>query len=101
MAFGINRTELNRWKKQVAQGKIAFLTHYWLDSRFPDANTVTKAGCSDLDALIQWGRGYGLKPEWIDHRHKGYPHFDLLGEKQLQILMAEGLEDHIDRFHIS
>ncbi|MEW4218467.1 hypothetical protein [Rossellomorea marisflavi] len=100
MAFGINRSELNQWKARVEQGEIAFLTHYWLDSRFPDAKTVTKAGCSNLNALIEWGIGYGLKPEWIDHRHSGYPHFDLLGDKQLQVLLAEGLEDHIERFQM-
>ncbi len=42
MAFGINREELKHWKKQVAQGDIAFLTHYWFDKRFPQFNTVTK-----------------------------------------------------------
>lgn len=35
MAFGINREELTRWKKAVSAGEIAFLTHYWLDPRFP------------------------------------------------------------------
>ena len=39
MAFGITRKELGRWKRDVSEGKIAFLTHYWLDDRFPEAKT--------------------------------------------------------------
>ena len=31
-----------------------------------------------LDELIDWGRRYGLKPEWIDDRN-ALPHFDLFG----------------------
>ncbi len=42
MAFGVKREELNRWKQAVKRGEIAFLTHYWLDDRFPEAKTVTK-----------------------------------------------------------
>lgn len=61
MAFGVKREELNRWKQAVKRGEIAFLTHYWLDDRFPEAKTVTKAGCADIDKLIQWGAAYGLK----------------------------------------
>lgn len=61
MAFGVKREELNRWKQAVKRGEIAFLTHYWLDDRFPEAKTVTKAGCADIDKLVQWGVAYGLK----------------------------------------
>lgn len=61
MAFGVKREELNRWKQAVKRGEIAFLTHYWLDDRFPGARTVTKAGCADIDKLVQWGAAYGLK----------------------------------------
>ncbi len=60
------------------KGEIAFLTHYWLDDRFPEAKTVTKAGCADIDKLIRWGAAYGLKKEWI-HKKSEFPHFDLLG----------------------
>ncbi|MCM3727493.1 hypothetical protein M3226_17595 [Neobacillus cucumis] len=95
MAFGINRNELNEWKKNIDQGKIAFLTHYWLDDRFPDCKTVTKVGCLDLDKLAEWGKKYGLKKEWIHHRQDGYSHFDLLGERQTEILEKEGLIEHI------
>jgi hypothetical protein len=42
MAFGINRAELNRWKQVVSTGQIAFLTHYWVDKRFPDITTVPR-----------------------------------------------------------
>ncbi len=80
---------------KIDQGEIAFLTHFWLDDRFPDSKTVTKVGCSDLEKLIQWGRQYGLKPEWLDIRQDGYSHFDLLGQKQREILTNEGLIDHI------
>jgi hypothetical protein len=91
MAFGISRSELNEWKRKVADGEIAFITHYWIDERFPDCKTVTKVGCSDVEKLIAWGKQYGLKPEWIDRRKKSYPHFDLLGDKQKEILTKEGL----------
>ena len=95
MAFGVKREELNRWKQAVKRGEIAFLTHYWLDDRFPEARTVTKAGCADIDKLVQWGAAYGLKKEWIHHRKDGYSHFDLLGERQAEILEKEGLIEHI------
>ena len=95
MAFGIKRRELEEWKAKIDRGEIAFLTHYWLDKRFPNSKTVTKVGCNDLVKLINWGEKYGLKPEWIDIRPNGYSHFDLLGEKQLEILEKEGLTEHI------
>ncbi|MFD1706640.1 hypothetical protein ACFSCZ_07710 [Siminovitchia sediminis] len=90
MAFGISRKELQRWKASIDQGSIAFITHFWVDDRFPNLNTVTKVGCKDLDKLADWGAGYGLKKEWIHLRKDGYSHFDLLGEKQLYILEKEG-----------
>jgi hypothetical protein len=100
VAFGIKRSELNNWKQQVQKGdSIVFLTHYWLDPRFPHAKTVTKAGCANLGLLIEWGNQYGLKPEWI-HKREQYPHFDLLGDRQVEILMKEGIFDQLKRFHI-
>lgn len=98
MAFGINRTELEGWKAKARAGEIAFLTHYWHDPRFPQATTVTKAACVDVSKLIEWGKTYGLNPQWIDNRNE-FPHFDLLGEKQVAILAAEGKLDHLLRFH--
>lgn len=95
MAFGINRQQLLEWKKHVMEGEISFLTHYWLDDRFPEYKTVTKVGCSDLNKLISWGKQYGLKPEWIDRRKVDFPHFDLIGEKQIEILTKEGRKDLI------
>src|SRR3954471_22329451 len=95
LAFGIKRQVLHEWKKKIDQGEIAFLTHYWLDDRFPGSKTVTKVGCSDVNKLINWGRQYGLKPEWIDKRTDGYSHFDLLGQKQRDILEKEGLIHHL------
>lgn len=91
MAFGIRKYELHEWKRKVTEGQIAFITHYWVDDRFPNCKTVTKVGCSDINKLIAWGSQYDLKPEWIDGRNKSYPHFDLLGEKQVDILSKEGL----------
>ncbi|AWB45637.1 hypothetical protein DCC85_16490 [Paenibacillus sp. CAA11] len=99
MAFGINRQELSMWKQQVSSGKIAFLTHYWLDPRFPGVRTVTKVGCSDLERLSAWCRKYELDPKYI-HRRRPYPHFDLLGPKQREILSQEGLSEHIRRFKL-
>ncbi|MBB4825981.1 hypothetical protein HNO89_003218 [Sporosarcina luteola] len=98
MAFGIDRQELTAWKQAVRDGQIAFLTHYWIDDRFPGCKTVTKVGCSDLAKLIRWGETYGLKPEWIDHR-KDYPHFDLFGRQEQNILKAEGKTGQLQRFY--
>ncbi|MFP4977108.1 hypothetical protein ACE6ED_17015 [Paenibacillus sp. CN-4] len=99
MAFGISREELSAWKQAVTAGKIAFLTHYWLDPRFPGVTTVTKVGCSDLGRLEAWCRQNGLPPEYIHHRPP-FPHFDLLGPKQADILRREGLTDQMRRFNI-
>lgn len=99
MAFGISRKELQLWKETAKSGDIALLTHYWLDERFPHCTTVTKAACSNLDVLVKWGEQYGLKKEWI-HQRSYYPHFDLLGEKQVMILEEEGEFEQIARFHL-
>ncbi|MEK4029937.1 MULTISPECIES: hypothetical protein [Bacillaceae] len=100
MAFGIHKQELAEWKRQIDNGNIAFLTHYWLDERFPHCRTVTKVGCKDLETLARWGRKYGLKKEWIDKRKDGYSHFDLLGDRQKEILEREGLQSHIEKFQL-
>ena len=99
MAFGIKRDELEKWKQNVQKGEISFLTHYWYDERFPKYHTVTKVGCADVNQLIKWGIENSLKPEWI-HYYKGYPHFDLLGERQYEILMKYGLQEQIHRFNL-
>lgn len=99
MAFGINRQELRAWKETAAAGSMAFLTHYWLDERFPGCKTVTKAGCSDLEKLIAWGAKYGLKREWIDMRDD-FPHFDLFGKYEREILLQEGLAEQLQRFDL-
>jgi hypothetical protein len=98
MAFGVNRKELNAWKERVGRGEIAFITHFWVDERFPNIRCVTKAGCADIERLSTWGQKYGLKKEWIHKRNDGFPHFDLMGQTQLHILKEEGLQDHIKRF---
>ncbi|WLR57084.1 hypothetical protein LC048_09560 [Mesobacillus subterraneus] len=95
MAFGIKRHELEEWKTKIDGGELAFLTHYWVDDRFPDCSTVTKVGCRDLQKLADWGRKYGLQPEWIDKRKTSYPHFDLLGTKRAEILKLEGIQNHL------
>ncbi|WP_020615166.1 hypothetical protein [Paenibacillus daejeonensis] len=99
MAFGITRPEMKRWKDQVLRGEIAYLTHYWLDPRFPGVRTVTKVGCSDLDKLSAWCESYGLDPRYI-HQRQPYPHFDLIGPKQREILLLEEQADQIKRFRI-
>lgn len=95
MAFGIKRQEVLKWKRNIDNGEIAFLTHYWLDDRFPGCNTVTKVGCNNPEKLAAWGHKYGLKKEWIHIRKDGYSHFDLIGERQREILHKEGLFHHI------
>jgi hypothetical protein len=97
MAFGIKREELAAWKYKVKNGEIAFLTHHWIHPRFEGITTVTKAGCSNVDKLIAWGRNYGLKEQWI-HKREEYPHFDLIGETQLHILKSEGQWEQVARF---
>lgn len=99
MAFGIDREELKLWKEKVNRGEIAFLTHYWLDDRFPGCVTVTKVGCNNIANLIAWGKQYGLQPNWMD-QHEKYPHFDLFGEKQLQILQLEEQWEQIRKFKL-
>lgn len=98
MAFGIRRAELRLWQQRVLNGEIAFLTHYWLDDRFPGCKTVTKIGCADLERLIHWGKQYGLQPEWIDP-HPLYPHFDCFGHYERTILLNEGLSEQYYRFY--
>lgn len=99
LAFGITRVELNQWKQAVARGEIAYLTHYWLDPRFPGIRTVTKVGSANVEALAQWCIVNGLNPEYIHHRPP-YPHFDLIGPKQKEILLKENLRDQLERFGI-
>lgn len=99
MAFGIDRDELKQWKLAVRSGEMAFLTHYWLDDRFPGCKTVTKAGCANVERLKEWGKTYGLKPEWIDYK-PGFPHYDLFGKVELQVLLDEGLVEQINRFNL-
>ncbi|MRH42600.1 hypothetical protein GH741_07870 [Aquibacillus halophilus] len=99
MAFGIKKNELKTWKQQVENGEVVFLTHYWFDIRFPECNTVTKVGCSDIDKLIEWGKKYNLNPKWI-HLDESYPHFDLLGDRQKYILAEEKQWDQIKRFNL-
>ncbi|AZK46130.1 hypothetical protein [Paenibacillus lentus] len=99
MAFGITREELNSWKRRVSQGEIAYLTHYWLDPRFPGITTVTKVGCNDLNKLSDWCISNALNPNYI-HRRDAYPHFDLIGTKQIEILTREGLHEQINRFNL-
>ncbi|MFK9093731.1 hypothetical protein [Bacillus salipaludis] len=95
MAFGIKRHEIIEWKRKIDSGEIAFLTHYWLDDRFPGSKTVTKVGCHDLERLAAWGKKHGLQKEWIHHRKDGYSHYDLIGGRHKEILLKEGLLEHI------
>ena len=99
MAFGINRIELNQWKAAVNREEIAFLTHFWLDTRFPQYNTVTKVGCSNLERLKAWCISHGLNPDYIHDRFP-FPHYDLLGPKQQEILQKEGIWEQLTRFKI-
>ncbi|RLL45424.1 hypothetical protein D8M04_11265 [Oceanobacillus piezotolerans] len=99
MAFGLKRDELKKWKQNVENGQIDILTHFWLDERFPGSKTVTKVGCNDIEKLKQWGRKYGLSPEWI-HRDPVHPHFDLFGEQQKRVLMEEGRWEQIRKFKL-
>jgi len=98
MAFGIKREELRKWKAQIDEGEIAFLTHYWMDDRFPGSNTVTKVGCNDLEKLKAWGKKHELKGEWIHIRKDGYSHYDLIGEWQKKILQKENLLHTLNKF---
>lgn len=100
MAFGVKRAELENFKRKAAAGEIAILTHYWLDKRFPDSKTVTKVASKDKKTLRNWGKKYGLHPEWIDDRHRGLPHYDLFGDIQVHVLEKEGKKDQLERFHL-
>jgi hypothetical protein len=97
VAFGLKREELEMWKKRVKRGEIAFITHYWIDERFPGINTVTKVGCANIERLLQWGEQYRI-PARALHKRPDYPHFDLLGERQIEILTKENLLEQLERF---
>ncbi|MFC4767832.1 hypothetical protein [Effusibacillus consociatus] len=99
MAFGITREELTQWKNAVKKGEIAFLTHFWLDPRFPGVNTVTKVGCADIKRLSKWCVENGLNPRYI-HNRSPFPHYDLIGSKQKEILQKERLWHHLERFRL-
>ncbi|XOK63160.1 hypothetical protein ACJ7K1_08555 [Paenibacillus elgii] len=99
MAFGIKRKELVQWKEAVTRGEIAFLTHFWFDPRFPEFHSVTKVGCSDMKRLVAWCEANGLNPRYI-HERESFPHYDLIGPKQIEILQKEGLGEHIERFKL-
>lgn len=99
MAFGIDRKELKEWKDRVKEGEIAILTHYWLDERFPKSSTVTKVGCANISKLKKWGERYGLPVEWIDYKDN-YPHYDLFGDIQIEVLEKEGKKEQLIRFNL-
>jgi len=97
MAFGVNRRELQDWKRQVELGEVAVMTHYWYDNRFPDNRTVTKVGCCNLERLADWCKANGLDPKYI-HRRERYPHFDVIGPRQREVLERMGRHDLVDKF---
>lgn len=97
MAFGITRQEMEQWKSAVSRGEIAFLTHYWIDPRFPDMRTVTKVGCADMEKLSRWCLDNGLNPRYI-HARSQFPHFDLLGPKQREVLLRTNQLEQLERF---
>lgn len=94
MAFGVSKQELKKWKQAARDGEVAFLTHFWYDPRFPEYKTVTKAACIDEEKLIAWGKQYNLKRNWI-HVDNHFPHFDLIGQTELEILTAEGKQNKL------
>jgi len=97
MAFGVSRRELEEWKRDVAAGRIAFLTHFWTDARFPGVTSVTKVGCADVERLERWALSHGLSPRYI-HRRDRYPHYDIFGERQADILRKEGQLAQLNKF---
>jgi len=100
MAFGVRREQLEEWKKRVAGGEIAYLTHYWYDPRFPGVDTVTKVGCDDLDKLTAWCVRHELNPAYI-HKRQPFPHYDLIGAKQVEVLRLEGQWEQLKRFGLA
>lgn len=97
MAFGISKEELTKWKENVLRGEITYLTHFWVEPRFPDIKTVTKVGCSNLSRLKEWCLIHGLNAKYIHYR-VDFPHFDLMGPKQKEILLKEKQWEQIKRF---
>lgn len=97
MAFGVTREELERWKRRVSEGRIAFLTHYWLHPADPRITSITKVGCADLDKLRAWAISHGLPPQYI-HRRERYPHYDVFGKRQADILRKEGQWEQLRKF---
>jgi hypothetical protein len=99
MAFGISRKELTDWKEAVARGEISFLTHFWYDVRFPNYTSITKVGCANMETLMLWCIKNDLNPQYI-HKRNNFPHFDVIGPKQKEILQSEGLWEHLKRFKL-
>lgn len=99
MAFGIKRDELEKWKAAVQRGEIAYLTHFWFDPRFPNIHCVTKVGCADLDKLKAWCVENELPTQYIHHR-SSFPHFDLIGPKQIEILKEQQQWQQLERFDL-
>jgi hypothetical protein len=97
MAFGITREELIKWKEAVRSGEIAFLTHFWYEPRFSQFKTVTKVGCSNLERLSEWCTTNNLNPKYI-HNRPPFPHFDLIGPRQKEILQKERMWHQLERF---
>ena len=60
---------------------------------------LRKPGALTLKNWVRWGERYGLKREWIDMRDD-YPHFDLFGEHEREILVKEGLSAQLKRFDL-
>ncbi|SDN31578.1 hypothetical protein [Alkalicoccus daliensis] len=98
MAFGVTKKELKNWKAAANSGEVAFLTHFWYDPRFPEYKTVTKAACSDIETLVSWGEKYNLKRSWI-HVDNHFPHYDLIGSTETEILTAEGKQHKLVEMH--
>ncbi|HZG56986.1 hypothetical protein [Paenibacillus sp.] len=97
MAFGVTREQVTEWKRQVSEGRIAFLTHYWIHPSFPDVKSVTKVGCADIERLRAWAVSHGLPPQYIHYRDR-YPHYDIFGERQAYILRKEGQWEQLRKF---
>jgi hypothetical protein len=97
LAFGIKREELLKWKNAVLREEIAFITHYWYHPKSPNYKTVTKVGCANIEKLVEWGKQYGLQRDWI-HERETYPHFDLIGYRQKEIMTKEDKLTQLERF---
>ncbi|GAC43630.1 hypothetical protein PPOP_3029 [Paenibacillus popilliae ATCC 14706] len=56
--------------------------------------------CADMARLSVWCVEHGLNPRYI-HARRPFPHYDLIGPRQREILRQEQQWDQLERFWLT